>query len=352
MLTQAGFKTNRMVGDQMYPAFELRNILLFTSLRFGQQVCSQLCEEIGVGVAELQHMQFVHVWQVDYALEFLRNCGHDPAIGAQLGLSYRVASLDVLLPYLSECENLQKSLQFVVNHPQLVGSFTDSLVRQEGHFICVRWFNTGKIPRDKYVFQFEHSIASLLGLARELTGQTVIMDAIYLAEPERDSQYLADCTGAKIHFNADYYEWRIALSWLSLPITYQFEVHGNTSMEIPSMSFIDRVLSVIDECFPTILSLEAMALKMNMSDRSFRRKLAGMGSSYQKLIDQFRCQTAIELILAAKLPVEDITDLMGYKDVSHFRQSFKHWLGHPPGHFLRLNCSYPNSARVDQASDE
>lgn len=340
MLQRVDYKTNMMVGDQTYPAFELRNILDFTALHLGETAKEEVCLHIGLGHQELAHYQFVYVWQVEYAMEFLRLQSQDPDIGTKLGLSYTVSSLDVVLPHLAQLTTLQACLQFVVNHPRLVGSFTDTLMRLEDQSICIRWLNTGRIEKSQYSFQFLHSIGSLLGLARELTGQIVPLTKINLAEPARDSRFLAQSTGAEICFDSEYFEWRIDLSWLSLPVIYAFSDHQITASEIRAVSFIDTVLDVIRERFPCVPNLDAMAAQIHMSDRSFRRKLAQLGSSYQRLVDQVRCQKAIELILANQLSIEAIAETMGYADVSHFRQCFKHWIGHPPGYFSRLNCHY------------
>ncbi|QWL04609.1 helix-turn-helix transcriptional regulator, partial [Shewanella indica] len=82
--------------------------------------------------------------------------------------------------------------------------------------------------------------------------------------------------------------------------------------------------------------LETMALRLHMSSRSLRRKLAALGSSYQRLVDQQRCQRAVSWILEGQLSVSEIAERLGYSDSCHFRQSFKHWLGYPPGYFSRL----------------
>uniref|UniRef100_Q0HWH0 Transcriptional regulator, AraC family n=1 Tax=Shewanella sp. (strain MR-7) TaxID=60481 RepID=Q0HWH0_SHESR len=338
MLQRVDYKTNLMVGDQTYPAFELRNILDFIAAQLGENALQQVCEHIGVGQAELNHCQFVFVWQVEYAMEFLRLQGGDPDIGTKLGLSYRVSSLDVLLPHLAQLTSLQACLQFVVNHPQLVGSFTDTLVRLEEDCICIRWLNTGRIDKAQYGFQFLHSIGSLLGLARELTGEAINFCQINLAEPARDARFLTEVTGAKVQFDCEYYEWSISLNHLALAIQYPFPAYTEKTASASTTSFIETVLAAINEHFPQVLHLDDMATQLHMSDRSLRRKLAQLGSSYQRLVDQVRCQRAVELILASELDIEAIAETLGYSDVSHFRQSFKHWIGHPPGYFSRLNA--------------
>ncbi|KPN75100.1 MAG: AraC family transcriptional regulator [Shewanella xiamenensis] len=338
MLQRVDYKTNLMVGDQTYPAFELRNILDFIASQLGEKALQQVCGHIGVGRTELNHCQFVFVWQVEYAMEFLRLQGGDPDIGTKLGLSYRVSSLDVLLPHLAQLSSLQACLQFVINHPSLVGSFTDSLVRLTDDSVCIRWLNTGRIDKAQYGFQFLHSIGSLLGLARELTGEAITLSQINLVGSGRDCHFLEEATGAKVQFNCEYYEWSISLDYLALAINYPFPKFAEITPSAFTTSFIETVLIAIRAHFPHVLHLDEMAAQLHMSDRSFRRKLAQLGSSYQRLVDQVRCQRAVELILANKLDIEAIAETLGYSDVSHFRQSFKHWIGHPPGYFSRLNC--------------
>ena len=109
-------------------------------------------------------------------------------------------------------------------------------------------------------------------------------------------------------------------------------------------SLIDLVLELIRCEFPDIPKLESLAASLNMSDRSLRRKLSSLGTGYQSLIDMVRAQAAIARLLKGELSINEIAETLGYVDVSHFRQSFKHWTGHAPGHFVRLNCSSPERA--------
>jgi len=343
MLKQGGYNPNLMVGDQCYPAFELRNLLLFIQQELGDGLVQTICQQIGVGMVELAASQFVYVWQVDFALESLRtHSSHH--MGAKLGASYQVESLDVLIPYLDQFDTLGDCLQFVVKNPELVGSFTDSLIRADGNKLWVRWLNTGKAEIKKYSFQFQHSICSLIGLARQLAGKHIVVSDIHLAEFQQDSgvdnkHFLADFTGANVCYEQNYFEWSIEIDWLSLPINYAFNPQNTTNQRPHTPSLIEAVLQQLRRSMPEVPTLLEMAEMMHMSDRSLRRKLASAGSSYQKLVDQVRCQLAIKMILSDKMHAEDIADIMGYSDVSHFRQSFKHWLGYPPGYFLRQNVS-------------
>ncbi|WP_285162896.1 helix-turn-helix transcriptional regulator [Shewanella goraebulensis] len=337
MQQESGYKANMMVGDQCYPAFELRNLLNFIETHLGETVAADIYIKLGLGPSELNAMKFVYVWQVEFAMEQLRLLSPDKEIGARLGTSYQVESLDVLLPFFDQFTTLGQCLKFVIQNPDLAGSFADTLVRIEDDKLWVRWLNTGKVSADKFSFQFQHSVCALLGAARQLVDTPVFIDQIHLALPCCNTDYLTQETGATIKFDCDFFEWGLNIAILDKPLAYQFKQANIEKVAPDSISFIDKVLTAIRHSMPNPPKLEPFALSIHMSERSFRRKLSAAGTSYQKLIDQVRCQAAINLILTDTMSIEDIAETLGYGDVSHFRQSFKHWLGYPPGHFLRLN---------------
>lgn len=331
------YKPNMMVGDQSYPAYQLRNLLAYLREHYGEEVVELLCAQIGVGLQELAHQQTIYVWQADFAMEFLQQHTQDPEIGAKVGHQYTVTDLDFLLSFFSRCETIGDCLQFVLTHPELVGSFTDTLVSNKDGKLHVRWLNTGKINQQRYSCQFQHSVCGLLTVGKELAGQAILADRILLAEPARDTSFLARATGAEVCFDAEFNEWVIDHQYLSLPVTYMFKQNIANTEEVQPHSYIQVLLEVLRDSFPNCPNMEEMALSQHISARTLRRKISQSGTSYQKLVDQVRCQAAIGLILSEQQSIEEIAEMMGYGEASHFRQSFKHWLGHPPGHFLRLN---------------
>ncbi|QPG60492.2 AraC family transcriptional regulator [Shewanella eurypsychrophilus] len=331
------YKPNMMVGDQSYPAYQLRNVLNYLRQHYGQEVVELLCSQIGVGVKEIEHQQVIYVWQADFAMEFLQTYTQDAEIGAKVGHQYSVTDLDFLLSFFSRCETIGDCLQFVLSHPELVGSFTDTLVSNEAGKLHVRWLNTGRINAKRYSCQFQHSVCGLLTIGKELAGLPILADQIFLSDAERNTDFLASITGAEVHFGAEFNEWTINHKFLSLPVTYAFETKTTRTHANQQTSYIQTLLEALRHSFPECPNMDEMAIKHNISARTLRRKISQAGTSYQKLVDQVRCQAAIGLILSGEKSIDEIAEVMGYGEVSHFRQSFKHWLGHPPGHFLRLN---------------
>ncbi|MGS0680856.1 helix-turn-helix domain-containing protein [Shewanella sp. 125m-7] len=325
------------VGDQSYPAYELKNLLCYLKQHYSPASVAQLYADIGIGEAELMLSEFVYVWQVDYAMSYIRRLSQDPEVAAKAATAYQVNDLDVLLPYLAEFDTLGQCLQFAISHPELVGSFSDTLLRNYDGKLHVRWLNTNRVDTQRYSCQFQHSICSLLAFAKELTNKNIRLCQVNFAESERGAEFLISQSGAKVNFNSEFFEWSIEHRYLELPINFQFELTDNSVCIDSSASYISDILAILRQQAPDLPSMEAMAETQNISARTFRRKLANANTSYQKLVDQVRCQMAIDLILTSDYSIDEISDLMGFSDVSHFRQSFKHWIGHPPGHFHQLN---------------
>ena len=84
----------------------------------------------------------------------------------------------------------------------------------------------------------------------------------------------------------------------------------------------------------TLPSLEEAAGQLGMSTRSLRRYLLDKGTSYQKLVDEFRFDLAKEYLGAEHLTQKEVAYLVGFASASAFRRAFKVWAGSPISQFL------------------
>ncbi|MCG8330432.1 MAG: AraC family transcriptional regulator [Chitinophagales bacterium] len=95
--------------------------------------------------------------------------------------------------------------------------------------------------------------------------------------------------------------------------------------------FINGVRQIILQLstpqFPTI---EQVADNLNLSVRSFQRRLKEEGLTYKKMIDTLKHQFALEYLKNISLPVKEVAYLLDYADTSSFIRSFKRWEGSSP----------------------
>ena len=50
-----------------------------------------------------------------------------------------------------------------------------------------------------------------------------------------------------------------------------------------------------------------------------------LGTNYQKILDDVRKGLAIEYLLSTNLSVQEISELLGYSEVTNFRRAFLKW---------------------------
>lgn len=79
--------------------------------------------------------------------------------------------------------------------------------------------------------------------------------------------------------------------------------------------------------------MEEAARRLNMSERTLRRRLEAEHSSYRTIVDDVRNYLAREYLRETPLTVADVASLLGFDDVSNFRRAFRKWNGCSPQDF-------------------
>jgi len=96
-------------------------------------------------------------------------------------------------------------------------------------------------------------------------------------------------------------------------------------------SFADEVVQCMRYEFAArVPSLEVMAAHMNISVRTFQRKLSAERKNYRDIADQVSKEIALSLLASGKTRVSDVSHLMGYSEPSAFRRAFRRWTKSTP----------------------
>lgn len=102
--------------------------------------------------------------------------------------------------------------------------------------------------------------------------------------------------------------------------------------QVSSMSVTHRIREILGNDFLRELpSFEELTGLLNMSARTLRRRLEKEGTSYQRIKDNARRDTAIALLSRQGLTVSEVAEQVGFSDPSAFHRSFKKWTGLSPG---------------------
>ena len=103
---------------------------------------------------------------------------------------------------------------------------------------------------------------------------------------------------------------------------------------MPSNDLVEQVKRHIHQLLDSgDLSVERIAVPLNISPRHLRRKLSQEGTSYEQLLDEVRRESAMRMIIEGNLSLTSIAYEMGFLDPSSFTRAFRRWTGMSPTAF-------------------
>jgi len=82
---------------------------------------------------------------------------------------------------------------------------------------------------------------------------------------------------------------------------------------------------------------ESIAAELNLSPRSFRRRLLEEGTSFRNLLQEARQSRAINLLKSPDLPLSVVAERLGYSDTATFSRAFKEWTAVSPRRFSKTS---------------
>ncbi|MDO7835553.1 AraC family transcriptional regulator ligand-binding domain-containing protein [Sphingobium sp. HBC34] len=85
----------------------------------------------------------------------------------------------------------------------------------------------------------------------------------------------------------------------------------------------------------THVDCDSVAAELNLSGRSFRRRLMEEGTSFRNLLQRARQIRARVILEAPDVPLSVAAEQLGYSDTATFSRAFKDWTGVSPGRFAR-----------------
>jgi AraC-like DNA-binding protein len=100
----------------------------------------------------------------------------------------------------------------------------------------------------------------------------------------------------------------------------------------PAESFAGRVREALSEGLLTGATGELeIAGQIGITKRTLRRRLADCGLSFRQLRHDLLRSCAEQMLRDDRLPVAEVSYLLGYAEPSNFHRAFRRWTGFSPG---------------------
>ncbi len=308
------------------------------ALLAGSQLAEAGIASVGARVAESDFRVLV-----DNALRLTG----DPALGLHLGQRLNLSAHAALGQAFMTCSTLAEVIQlFRQYYPMLVQDLhLDFIEDGERIEILIESRETG-LPE---TFGLECMAAAMRNTLSGLIGTEgfPLRFEFPYSEPEYSDSYSGilgddvhfDCARASWSFPRELMDTALPSSNPALRELYEAECARLLSDLRDSAELRSQTLSLLrkfDGQYPRMPQVAAM---LNLSPRTFRRRLAEEDTSFQDLLDTVRADYATRQLREGRLPIASIAYRLGFGDPSNFRRAYRRWTGERPGAIRRRALS-------------
>lgn len=260
--------------------------------------------------------------------------------GARVGSAYHASVFGPLgfallnSPTLGDAANV--GLRFI----DLTFYFTIPRATVEGDEVVVS-VDDGGVPADVRRFLVERDVAASWAVLQGVTGGALRLNSVALPFPAAaPADYRAvfgvtptwDAPGGAATFRFD-------ATWLDQPLPqanpHAFALAEELCRELVSPrrsrhGLAEQVRIHIAQRLEEGAPMVDVARALGLSERSLRRRLGEIGTSYRALVDDVRLRAADHLLAAGDLPLDEVAARLGYAESTSFGAAYRRWTGRTP----------------------
>ena len=310
-----------------------------------------LCKAIGLTPEELNENDrfyegtdpVIALWQLAE-----RSTG-DPLLGLHIGEEIGTSIAGLVGYLMNSCPTMKAALQAFVSHQDQVTEWMRQEVRvTDDEVIFSTWIDPELkwLPTNVLRHVLLMGIAGYARVPGLLIGMPVVPLRVELAHV--DPGHLEECRRvlrcpvvpsmdrSHLHFRLSDMEQPLLSYDRSLHKMFSDMVMQREQAAKRQQRFSDRVRSVlISEFGGRIPGITVISGQMNVSARTFQRKLEEENISYRAIGQEVRKEFAIDLLKNSAYTIDHIADILGFSDASTFIGAFKQWTGMTPGSVRR-----------------
>lgn len=321
-------------SERIYPTTKLEPLVLLLKERG-----LPLTALAAAGLTEADVMSpstRVSIDQVLRVYERLLEQAPEPDLAFQTGLHFHVTTYGMYGFAMLSSQSLRRALRFAVDYHQLATPLAECSFIEEGDD-APAWA-TRPIPHPEmfgplYEFVVELYIGIFCSLLGDLTGgamRPAFVSLTYAPRSAPGGLPVRRSTQNSLHLDRDLLDRPARMGSPSVN-RMLIEICNSELEQLKKRAGVaGQVRSLLMETACRPLDVRSAAARLNMSERSLRRRLAEEGVSITELKDELRLQLAIELLRDTRLTTEDIAESLAFSDAASFRKAFRRWTGASP----------------------
>jgi len=267
----------------------------------------------------------------------------------QFGLSRRpmkLGSLSMLVEIALECDSLEEALDRISRFFELISDDLTLVVEHDGSNLWLALEGHDGF-RDSEGFLIEFWLLTLHRLCSWMVGTMIPIKSVEVSLGDHDRSRLLAFLRSDWRGGCESNRLSIGLRYLSLPLVRtrsEWQRHvGMARLGImpwpdDSGSFSTKVKALMLHhlrCAEPVPRLAGVAVALNTTPQTLRRRLDEEGTSYRRLVDELFRNVAIDYLYTQRRSVSDVAVLLGFSESRSFSRAFKRWTGVSPSAYQR-----------------
>ncbi len=313
----------------------------------------ELLEYVGIDAEEIEHQTEFPAKKFGYLYQHVMYITQDEYFGMLSGSKLPLGSFRMMCHAIINCKNMGHAINRASKFHDIVrGSKIKPRLDRQGKFARVSFSGVDSLDQAELeqlmATEEPASICTSLSVWHHfvswLIGERVALERV-------DFSFSADQAAANcqtrfqteikydqpenaIIFAARYLEYPIIQTEETLKGFLKTAPYQLLVMVDDSGSLKNQVIALIGQNFSMPPpSAEKVAATLNMSLSTLRRRLLEEGTTFQKIKDECRKNSALKFMNSPQLSIVDVAELMGFDEPSAFFRSFKRWTGMTPGEY-------------------
>lgn len=280
----------------------------------------------------------------------------DPALGLHVGERAPLSAFHVVGFVCAHCSTLRQAISALARYGPLLFDVDAPTLEEEGPRATLGYrFTYGSGPSDRMGAEF--AIAATVQMGRMCLGRVAAPLEVGFehAAPAYVDEYRR-VLGAPVRFEAPATLVSFDRALLDAPL-----LHANPDLlrilateaerklaGLPEAPLSDRVRAMVleenDAGHAQRLTMEEVARRLGLSERSLRRRLREEGSSYAEVVEAAVAAVARRRLRDERATIKAVADELGFSEVSAFHRAFKRWTGMTPQQFRQGAPAAPGVA--------
>ena len=262
-------------------------------------------------------------------------------LGLAMGQRYHLSSYGVWGFALLSSPTFQQAIDLGLRYLDLTFAFLEMrLENHDNNAILV--LDDSKIPEPVRHYLLARDASALMMIQEELFANRIPFSSLKLRLPSQNTAPFEKIFGLTPSFDQTVNQAQFSAGLLAMPLPQANPITAQMCEQQCQQLLAQRyqqgriAVKVRQQLLQHVghfPNMELLAENMAITSRTLRRQLQNEGTSYRELLDEVRQMLAEQWLTLEGLNQEQISERLGYSEVSNFSHAFKRWTGKTPAQF-------------------